>query len=383
MILAIKIRLKPTKEQVVLFWKSAGTARWAYNYFLAESERIYNVEKRTVKESEIRKKINNELKPTTHKWLKEVGSNVMKQAVKDADIARKRWFEGLTEKPRFKSRRRSKVSFYVNYESLKRTNEGFRGEKIGSVKTCKALPKLKKGQKYSNPRISFDGRNWFLSIGYEQEFEQYDLTGESLGIDVGINKLAVCSDGKFKKNINKTKEVKRLEQKLKREQRKQARKLEANTKEYTKNRKPIYKTPLKNMKNIQKQNTAIRNLYKRLNDIRTNHLHQCSNEIVKTKPSRIVMEHLHVKGMMKNKHLAKAVAGQKLYEFKRQIQYKCQKYGIEFIEADRWFPSSKTCSSCGQIKSNLKLKDRLFICSCGLKLDRDLNASINLANYSI
>ncbi|MFE3577396.1 RNA-guided endonuclease InsQ/TnpB family protein, partial [Lysinibacillus sp. NPDC059133] len=105
--------------------------------------------------------------------------------------------------------------------------------------------------------------------------------------------------------------------------------------------------------------------------------------IVKTKPSRIVMEHLNVKGLMKNKHLAKAVAGQKLYEFKRQIQYKCQKYGIEFIEADRWFPSSKTCSCCGQIKSDMKLKDRLYSCSCGLKLDRDLNASINLANYSI
>ncbi|MGE7952328.1 RNA-guided endonuclease InsQ/TnpB family protein [Lysinibacillus xylanilyticus] len=383
MILATKIRLKPTKEQEVLFWKSAGTARWAYNYFLAESERIYNDEKRTVKEGEVRKKINNELKPSTHKWLKEVGSNVMKQAVKDADIARKRWFEDLTEKPRFKSRRRSKVSFYVNYESLKRTNEGFRGEKIGSVKTCNALPKLKNGLKYSNPRISFDGRNWFLSIGYEQEFEPYDLTGESLGIDVGIEKLAVCSDGKFKKNINKTEEVKRLERKLKREQRQLARKLEANTKAYTKKRKPIYKIPLKNMKNIQKQNTEIRNLYKRLNDIRTNHLHQCSNEIVKTKPSRIVMEHLNVKGMMKNKHLAKAVAGQKLYEFKRQIQYKCEKYGIEFVEADRWFPSSKTCSSCGQIKSDLRLKDRLFICSCGLKMDRDLNASINLANYSI
>jgi putative transposase len=383
MIVATKIRLKPTKEQEILFWKSAGTARWAYNYFLAESERIYNDEKRTVKEGEVRKKINNELKPSTHKWLKEVGSNVMKQAVKDADIARKRWFEGLTEKPRFKSRRRSKVSFYVNYESLKRTNEGFRGEKIGSVKTCNALPKLKNGLKYSNPRISFDGRNWFLSIGYEQEFEPYVLTGECLGIDVGIEKLAVCSDGKFKKNINKTEEVKRLERKLKREQRQQARKLEANTKAYTKNRKPIYKTPLKNMKNIQKQNIAIRNLYKRLNDIRINHLHQCSNEIVKTKPSRIVMEYLNVKGMMKNKHLAKAVAGQKLFEFKRQIQYKCEKYGIEFVEADRWFPSSKTCSSCGQIKSDLRLKDRLFICSCGLKMDRDLNASINLANYSI
>ena len=137
------------------------------------------------------------------------------------------------------------------------------------------------------------------------------------------------------------------------------------------------------MKNIQKQNQTIRDLHKKLTDIRTNYLHQCSNEIVKTKPSQIVMEDLNVSGMMKNKHLAKSIANQKLYEFKRQIKYKCEKYGIKFVEADIWFPSSKTCSCCGKIKSNLKLKDRVFICSCGFKMDRDLNASINLANYQI
>ena len=389
MIVGTKIKLKPTKEQEILFWKSAGVARWSYNYFLAESERHYNEylkgnqSTKTIKEGEVRKYINNVLKKTTHTWLNEVGSNVMKQGVKDADVARKRWFEGASDKPRFKSRHKSKVSFYVNYESLKRTKEGFKGEKIGIVKAYQPLPKLKDGQKYSNPRISFDGRNWFLSVGYEQEFEAIELTDESLGIDVGVKELAVCSDGEFKKNINKSKEVKRLEKKLKREQRKLSRKHEANTEGYHENRKPIYKKPLKDMKNIQKQNQVIRNLHKRLNGIRSNHLHQCSNEIVKTKPSRIVMEHLNVRGMMKNKHLAKAIAGQKLYELKRQIQYKCKKYGIEFVEADRWYPSSKTCSCCGQIKSNLKLKDRWFICDCGLKIDRDLNASINLANYQI
>ena len=389
MMIATKIRLKPTKEQEVLFWKSAGVARWSYNYFLSESENHYkeylngNKETKAIKESEVRKYINNVLKKTTHTWLKEVGSNVMKQAVKDANLARDRWFKSISDKPRFKSRRRSKISFYVNYESLKRTKEGFRGEKIGIVKTYQALPKLPKDKKYSNPRISFDGKNWFLSVGYEKEFEPVELAGKSLGIDVGVKELAVCSDGEFKRNINKSKNVRRLEKKLRRKQRKMSRKLEANIKDYTKSRKPIYKTPLKDMKNIQKQNQTIRNLYKRLNDIRTNHLHQCSNEIVKTKPSRIVMEHLNVKGMMKNKHLSKAVAQQKLYEFKRQVQYKCKKYGIEFVEADMWFPSSKTCSCCGKIKSDLKLKDRLYICDCGLKVDRDLNAAINLANYQI
>lgn len=389
MIKGIKVRLYPTKEQEILFWKSAGVARWSYNYFLAESERHYNEylqgkqSTKTIKEGEVRKYINNVLKKTTHTWLNEVGSNVMKQAVKDADVARKRWFEGISDKPRFKSRRKSKISFYVNYESLKRTKEGFQGEKLGIVKTYQPLPKLQTGQKYSNPRISFDGRNWFLSIGYEQEFEGFELTGKSLGIDVGIKELAVCSDGEVKRNINKDKDVKRLEKKLKREQRKLSRKLEANIEKYNKARKPIYKKPLKDKKNIQKQNQVIRNLHKKINDIRTNHLHQCSNEIVKTKPSQIVMEHLNVRGMMKNKHLAKSIAAQKLYEFKRQMKYKCEKYGIKFVEADRWFASSKTCSCCGKIKSDLKLKDRVFICECGFKMDRDLNASINLANYPI
>ncbi|WP_417203055.1 RNA-guided endonuclease InsQ/TnpB family protein [Acetoanaerobium sticklandii] len=389
MIIAIKIKLKPTKEQEVLFWKSAGVARWSYNYFLAESERHYNEylqgkqSTKTIKEGEVRKYINNVLKKTTHTWLNEVGSNVMKQGIKDADVARKRWFEGISGKPKFKSRRKSKISFYVNYESLKRTKEGFQGEKLGIVKTYQPLPKLQAGQMYSKPRISFDGKNWFLSIGYEKQFEMLELTGVSLGIDVGIKELAVCSDGEFKKNINKTKRVKHLEKKLRKEQRKLSRKLEDNIKSYDINRKPIYEKPLKDMKNIQKQNQIIRNLHKKLTDLRINYLHQCSNEIVKTKPSQIVMEHLNVRGMMKNKHLAKSIAAQKLYEFKRQMKYKCEKYGIKFVEADRWFASSKTCSCCGKIKSDLKLKDRVFSCECGFKMDRDLNASINLANYQI
>lgn len=389
MYVATRIRLKPTKEQEQLFWKSAGVARWAYNFFLAENEKHYTEylegkhEHKTIKESAVRKYINNVLKPTTHKWLKEVGSNVMKQAVKDADIARKRWFEGLADKPRFKSKRRSKPSFYVNYESLKRTKEGFQGEKIGVVKTAQPLPKLPKGEKYKNPRISHDGRNWYLAISYEFEHEDVELTQESLGIDVGIKKLAVCSNDIEIENINKTKEVKRIERKLKREQRKLSRKLEMNTIGYTQNRKPIYKHPLKSMKNTQKQIDKIRLIYKRLNDIRTDHLHQATNRIVKTKPSRIVMETLNIKGMLKNKHLSKAIAQQRFYEFKRQIQYKCEKYGIEFIEADKWFPSSKLCSCCGFIKKDLKLSDRVFNCLCGTSLDRDFNAALNLANYQI
>ena len=380
---AIKIRLKPTKEQEILFRKSCGVARWSYNYFLAESESYYAEHKKTLKETEVRKHINDVLKPTTHIWLKEVGSNVMKQAVKDAHLALKRWLKGISGKPKFKSKHRCKDSFYVNYESLKRTKDGFRGEKIGNVKTCGSLPKIKKGEHYSNPRISFDGKNWYLSVGYEKEFEKAELTDESLGIDLGVKNLAVTSDGKVYKNINKTKEVKRLEKKLKREQRKLSRKIERNIAGYTKNRKPIYKKPLKEIKNIGKQKEIIKSLHKRLSDIRKNHLHQTTSDIVKTKPYRIVMEDLNVKGMMKNQYLAKSIASQCFYEFKRQMKYKCERLGISFVEVDRWYPSSKTCSHCGKIKKNLKLSDRVFHCECGFTLDRDLNASINLANYQI
>lgn len=384
-----RIRLKPTKEQEILFWKSAGVARWAYNYFLSENERVYkeylngksNI--KYLKQDDVRKYINNVLKPTTHKWLKEVSSNVMKQAIKDADTNRKRWFKGISKKPKFKSKHKNKPSFYVNYEYLLKTKNGFKGERLGNVKTCSPLPKLKKGQKYLRPYITYDGKYWYLCIAYEKEFEQYETTGESLGIDVGIKELAVCSNGKFYHNINKTKEIKRIDKKLKREQRKLSRKIEANIKYRDKNCKPIYKKPLSEMKNIQKQNQIIRNLYKRLTDIRKNYLHQTSNEIVKTKPSRIVMENLNIKGMMKNKHLSRAIREQMLYMFKEQIKYKCERHGIEFVEADRFYPSSKICSCCGQINKNLKLSDRVYKCSCGLKIDRDLNAAINLANYQI
>ncbi len=383
---AIKIRLLPTKEQEILFWKSAGTARWAYNYFLDVNEQTYK-EGRRITEGEVRKYINNVLKKTTHTWLKEVGSNVMKQGVKDAALALKRYIKGISGKPKFKSRRKSKISFYVNYERLRRTKNGFHGEKIGFVKTASTLPKIAKDKHYVNPRISYDGKHWYLSVGYDVEQKQTELTDESIGIDLGIKELAIVSNQdasrtKFYKNINKSAKVRRLEKKLKREQRKASRKLEANTNSHDNNRRPIWKRPLRECRNIQRQNHKIQLLHKRLTDIRTNYLHQTTAEIVKTKPFQIVMEDLNVKGMMKNKHLAEVIAKQKFYEFKRQIKYKAEMFGIKVVEVDRWYASSKTCSHCGHIKKDLKLSDRIYVCPvCGAKLDRDLNAAINLANY--
>ena len=391
MLITKKIRLKPTTEQEILFRKSAGVSRWAYNFFLGENERIYReyidngkIGKKSISEGDVRKYINNVLKPTTHSWLKEVGSNVMKQGVKDASLALQRYFKGLSGKPKFKSKHKDRPSFYVNYESLSRKQGGFQGEKIGFVKTSEALPKLNKNEKYSNPRITFNGKYWYLSVGYEVQENTVELTDESLGIDLGVKDLAICSNGKVYKNINKTQRVKKLEKKLKREQRKLSRKIENNIQSYKSNRNPIYKRPLKECQNVQNQNRLIRNIHRKLANIRQNYLHQTTTEIVKTKPSRIVMESLNVSEMMKNKHLSKAIQQQKFYEFKRQIEYKSKLNGIEFIQVDKFYPSSKTCSCCGNIKKDLKLSDRMYKCDvCGLVIDRDYNASINLANYEV
>lgn len=383
MLLAKKIRLLPTEQQEVLFWKSAGVARWSFNYFLAENERVYREHNKYLSGNEVRKYINNVLKPTTHIWLKEVGSNVMKQGVKDAEKALKEFMSGLRGKPNFKSKRKSMPSFYVNYESLTRKPHGFHGEKIGYVKTSEPLPKQKKGEKYSNPRITFDGKFWYISVGYEiNDKNTIEFTKESIGIDLGIKDLAICSDGKTYKNINKTKEVRRLKKKLKREQKKLSRKLEHNIKGYEANRKPIFENPLRECNDFQKQKKKVALIHRRIANIRNNYLHQTTTEVVNKLPKRIVMETLNVKGMMKNKHLAEKVAEEKFYEFKRQIKYKAELKGITVEEVPTFYPSSKKCSCCGHIKKDLKLSDRVYICSeCGLKIDRDFNASLNLANY--
>src|SRR3712207_3071214 len=200
--------------------------------------------------------------------------------------------------------------------------------------------------KYTNPRISFDGKHWYLSVGIEKENPTIGLTDESIGIDVGIKNLAICSNGMTFKNINKSKEIKRLKKVLKRKQRKVSRKYDMNKIiRGGENRCQFKKT-----NNIIKLEKEIRLLHRRLRNIRSNHIHQATNKIVKTKPSRVVMETLNIKGMLKNKHLSKAISEQCLYDFKVKMEYKCKLYGIEFIEADKWYPSSKTCSCCGAIK---------------------------------
>ena len=370
MILAKKVRLYPSEIQEQKLWKSVGTARFIYNWTLARQEENYKNGGKFISDNELRKEIT-QLKKTELVWLNEVSNNVAKQSVKDACDSYKRFFKGLSDKPRFKSRRKSKKSFYNDNCKLK-VKEGklVNIEKVGWIKTNEQLPI---GVKYSNPRISYDNKYWYLSVGIEQEEVVEELTDISLGVDLGLKDLAICSDGRVYKNINKSHIVRKIEKKLRRLQRQVSRKYENNKKgkEYVKT------------SNIIKLEKQIQQIHRILANIRNNYLHQTTTSIVKTKPYRVVIEDLNVKGMMKNKHLSDAIRKQGFYEFKRQLEYKCKFRGIELVVVDRFYPSSKTCSQCGEIKKDLKLKDRVYKCSCGLSIDRDLNASINLSNYKL
>lgn len=391
MLRGMKIALVLTAEQEQQMWKSAGVVRWSYNYAITRCKEQYlnyledNTLPKALTEGQIRKELT-VLKNTTHPWLKEVGSNVIKQAIKDWNDARSRFFKGLCNAPKYKSKATSKPSFYVNYERLRRVSGGFIGEKLGFIKTKEPLPRLRKGTHYKNPRISFDGKYWYLSFSYEVPDISVELTDSVIGVDLGVKTLATLSTGEFIENINKSRRVKQLEKQLRREQRHLARQLQANTKGYLTTekggRKPIYKRPLELCSNIQETKYKIKLIYRKLHSIRMNHLHQTTSYLVKQLPKGIVIEDLNVKGMMKNRHLSKHIKDAMFYEFRRQLEYKCLQYGIQLVVANRFYPSSKTCSYCGSIKSDLSLNERTYKCdSCGLKKDRDLNAAENLAYY--
>lgn len=391
MLRGMKIALDLTDEQEQQMWKSVGVARWSYNYAITRCKEQFlkHLEDPTLPKTLTAGEILKELvvlKRTTHPWLKDVGSAVIKQAVRDWDTARNRLFKRLGKAPKYKSRNTSKPSFYVNYESLRRVEGGFRGERLGFIKTTQPLPRIPKGSHYRNPRISFDGKYWYLSFAYEVPEVSVELTDLVIGVDLGVKTLATLSTGEFIENINKSRRVKQLEKQLRREQRHLARQLQANTKGYLTtengNRKPIYKWSLELCSNIQETKRKIKLIYRKFHSIRLNYLHQTTSYLVKQLPKGIVIEDLNVKGMVKNRYLAKHIQNAMFSEFRRQLEYKCLHYGIQLIVADRFYPSSKTCSYCSSIRSDLKLKDRIYKCnSCGLEKDRDLNAAENLAYY--
>ncbi|MGO1044909.1 RNA-guided endonuclease InsQ/TnpB family protein, partial [Clostridioides difficile] len=320
-------------------------------------------------------------------WLKEVSSEIPQQALKDLGESFKKFFKKESFYPKFKKKGKCEVSFFhLNNKFIVEDNY-IKLEKIGYVKMKDEgrLPigNYKKDKiKVLNPRVKFNEKYWYLSLGVEvEEKTDIKLTNESVGVDLGIKDLAIVSniDEPFK-NINKSKEVKRLNKKLRKLQRQVSRKYDMlkSGKSFQKGEK-LVKT-----QNIIKVEKQIKLVYKKLSDIRLNHIHQTTNTIVKTKPCRVVVEDLNVRGLLKNKHLSKAISEQCFNKFITILEYKCKWNKIEFVKADRFYPSSKMCSCCGTIKKDLKLKDRTYVCpneECNLVIDRDKNASINLANY--
>ena len=330
----------------------------------------------------MRKEFTQLKKQEDYKWLTKISNNVTKQAIKDACNSYKRFFKGQSKYPKFKSKKRSKPSFYQDNVKIQFTDthvkiEGFatsrkkNKQKLNWIKLCEK-GRIPTNCKYMNPRFTYDGLHWWVSVSIETENNtNIPPNDKGVGIDLGLKDLAICSDGNTYKNINKTNKVKKIEKRKRRLQRSMSRR-------YEKSRKgKIYcKTS-----NIIKREKELLKLSRRLTNIRHNHLHQITSEIVKRKPSFICIEDLNVSGMMKNKHLSKAIQQQGFYEFRRQIEYKAKWNNISVILADRFFPSSKLCSCCGEIKKDLKLSDRIYRCDCGNIIDRDYQASLNLKQY--
>ena len=373
MIKSVKIRLFPDEKQQELMFKSIGCSRFTYNWALSKCQERRNLDLK-YDMSEVRKEFTKLKKQEEFKWLNEVSSQTTVQSMLNLNSAFKKFFKNKAKYPRFKTKRKSKQSFYVRYSHLYFIDDVVNIEKIGKVKfkTNYKIPSTK----YSNSYCSFDGKYWYLSFGFKYDENQVILNRDlSVGIDLGIKDLVVvnCLDNPIK-NINKTKKMKKLNKKLKRLQKQVSRKYEQN-----KDGAKFVKT-----KNIIKLEKNIKLVHRKLRNIRINHIHQATNQIIKLYPYRVVMEDLNVSGMMKNKHLSKVIANQCFYEFKRQMEYKCEFNNIKFVLADRFYPSSKTCSNCGSIKSELKLKERVYKCdNCNLEIDRDKNAAINLSNYKL
>ena len=366
--------LLPTKEQEIKFKKFSGAARFVYNLMIEREKEYYSKNNSYLKENEFRKELTKLKRTEEFSWLKEISSNVIKMAARDCNDAFIKFFKKLTKFPKFKTLKNSKMSFYINYETLKKTQRGFKGEKLGEIKTKEPLPNILKNEHYVNPRITFDGKYWYLTIGYEiKDNNNINNSKETIGIDLGIKDFAVLSNGKVYKNINKTEKIKKLKRKLKVKQKQLSKKILIVKKE---------NKSLSNCKNFLKLKNQIILIHRKLKNIRLNYLHQITSEIVKTKPSKIVIEDLDVSRMLKNKHLSEKILEQNFYKFREILAYKCKLNNIELVIANKFYPSSKTCSCCGHIKQDLKLKDRVFKCpTCGFEIDRDLNAAINLSNY--
>ncbi len=375
MLKSFKTEINPTEEQKVRIRKTTGTCRFIYNFYLAHNKELHENGKKFMSSNQFRVWINNEYLPNhpEYSWIKEAYSKAVIQAVNNGQTAFTRFFNHKSAFPNFKKKGKSDVKMYFvknNPKDCRCERHRINIPSLGWVRIKEKgyIPTTKDGYVIKSGHVSIKADRYYVSVLIEIPNNKIaNNSNEGIGIDLGLKDFAIVSNGKIYKNINKSAKLKKLEKQLIREQRSLSRRYE-NLKKGESTQKP----------NIQKQRLKVQKLHHRIDNIRTDYINKTIAEIVKTKPSYITIEDLNVSGMMKNKHLSKAVASQKFYEFRTKLQAKCNENGIELRVVDRWFPSSKTCHCCKNIKKDLKLSDRIFKCYCGYIEDRDFNAALNL-----
>ena len=376
---AYKIEINPTQEQKSKIHQTIGVSRFIYNFYIAHNKEIYEKEGRFISGMDFSKWLNNEYIPNNQdkKWIKEISSKATKQAIMNGDKAFKDFFKKTKGFPKFKKKKKQDVKAYFpknNKTDWTLERHRVKIPTLGWVR-LKELGYIPVNSMVKSGTVSQKSNRYYVSILVEEDdIKTSKCTNEGIGIDLGVKDFAICSDKKKFNNINKTLTVKKIEKKLKIEQRKLSRKYES-----LKIRNKIEEGRA-TRQNIQKQVVKIQKFHQRLTNIRTDYINKTISSIVKQKPSYITIEDLSVSNLLKNKHLSKAIASQKFFEFRTKLISKCKENNIEIRIVDRFYPSSKTCSQCGEIKTNLKLSDRVYKCECGLSIDRDLNASINLKN---
>ena len=378
---ALKIELKLTEEQKIQVNKTIGVERFVYNEYIKYNQEQYKLGNKFVSAFDFSKYINNVYLPNNpdKKWIKDVSSKSVKQAMIYGEKAFKNFFKGLSGFPVFKKKGKNELGAYF-VKNGKKDFEFYRHKiKIPSLKfvRVKEYGYIPKNANIKTGTISKKADRYFLSLVTEVDdiVKTENKSIKGLGVDLGIKDMAICSNGMVFKNINKTNKVKKIKKKIKREQRKMARSIE-----YSK----FKKIKLKELKNFNKKKLKVQKIFYKLNCIRDDYNNKIVNEMTRTKLKYITIEDLKVSNMLKNKHLSKVIQEQNFYSIRTKLINKCKERNIELRLVDTFYPSSKTCSCCGSIKKDLKLNDRIYKCyNCGLEIDRDYNASINLEKAKV
>jgi putative transposase len=372
MIVGTKLRLYPTKEQELLFFKFCNTARFIYNESLAYKIKLYKEQDYSCRTQDLISHIQDLKSRDDYFWINETPLSVYRQVIMDLDNAYSNFFKrGNKGFPKFKSKKNSKLSFFQRVDNLHMIDGSH--IKITGIKTPVKVKEPLLNTHIYNPRVSFDGKFWYLSYSYAINESEPKIEGKIIGVDLGIKDLAVCSDGIVYPNINKTKRVKQLEKRKRHLQRKISGK-------YLMNKEGNKYVKTNNIKKLEHQ---VKMIDRTLKNIRDTYMHQVTCGIV-SRAKTVCIEDLNVSGMMKNKHMRKALQQQELYKFRQYITYKSKAYGVALVVADRFYPSTKIINCCGYKLKFVSLSQRILTCPiCGKTIDRDYNAALNLRDYAL